>query len=183
MEDEEIRAALRRGDTDGAFRLLVRAYGPALYTRGLRILKNRAAAEDVMQQAMLAAFKNRDQLLEIEQIRGWLIQIAIRKSVDALRSSKRIDRLGRDLADSEASEAADLLGQLGTTEDRRALEECLATLEPEIAAAVQMRYRDGMSWAQIAEAVALPVDTIRMRVQRGALKSLRECLAAKEVTP
>lgn len=183
MEDEEIRAALRRGDTDGAFRLLVRAHGRAVYTRCLRILRNQAAAEDVMQQAMMAAFGSRSRLLEVDQIRGWLIQIASRKSLDALRSSKRIDRLTRDLADSEAPDVADLLEQLGTTQDRRALEECLATLDPEIAAAVQMRYRDGMSWAQIAEAVAMPLDTIRMRVQRGALKSLRECLAAKEVTP
>jgi RNA polymerase sigma-70 factor (ECF subfamily) len=69
------------------------------------------------------------------------------------------------------------------TQDRRALEDCLAALPPEIAAAVLMRYRDGMSWAQIAEAVETPMDTIRMRVQRGALKSLRECLEAHEVTP
>lgn len=130
-----------------------------------------------MQQAMMAAFRSRDQLLEVDQIRGWLIRIAIRKSLDALRSSKRLDRLRRDLADRDV---ADLLD--ATTEER-ALEECLATLDPEIAAAVLMRYRDGMSWAQIAEAVDMPQDTIRMRVQRGALKSLRECLAAKEGTP
>lgn len=181
--DDEIRSALRRGDTDRAFRLLVRAHGPAVYTRCCRILKDRAAAEDVMQQAMFAAFKSRDQLLEVEQIRGWLIRVAIRKSLDALRSSKRIERLERDLAEGDGRDVEDLLDQLGTTDDRRALEECFATLEPELAAAVQMRYRDGMSWAQIADAVGMPLDTIRMRVQRGALKSLRECLAAKEVTP
>ena len=136
-----------------------------------------------MQQTMMAAFTNRGRLLEVEQIRGWLIQIAFRKSLDAFRSSKRIDRLRRDLVEVDDPEIADLLEQLGTTEQRLALEECLAALDPEIAAAVQMRYRDGMSWAQIAEAVAMPLDTIRMRVQRGALKSLRDCLAAKEGTP
>jgi len=136
-----------------------------------------------MQQTMIAAFRSHSQLLEVEQIRGWLIRIATRKSLDALRSSKRIDRLERDLAHEDAPDVAGLLDQLGTTQDHRALEECLAKLDPEIAAAVLMRYRDGMSWAQIAAAVAIPLDTIRMRVQRGALKSLRECLAAKEVTP
>jgi RNA polymerase sigma-70 factor (ECF subfamily) len=183
VEDEEIRTALRRGDTDGAFRLLVRAHGPAVYTRCCRILRNRTAAEDVMQQAMIAAFKNRSRLLEVEQIRGWLIQIATHKSLDALRSAKRIDRLERDLAEGDAPDVDDLLEQLGTTQNRLALEQCLATLDPETAAAVQMRYLDGMSWAQVAAAVAMPLDTIRMRVQRGALKSLQECLAAKEVTP
>jgi len=136
-----------------------------------------------MQQALMAVFKHRARLLEVDQIRGWLIQIASRKCLDALRSAKRSDRLQRDLVDADTPDEISLLEQLGTTQDRRALEECLAGLEPEIAAAVQMRYRDRMSWAQIAEAVGMPLDTIRMRVQRGGLKSLRACLATKEVTP
>jgi RNA polymerase sigma-70 factor (ECF subfamily) len=146
------------------------------------MLKNRAAAEDAVQQAMMAAFTHRRRLLEVDQIRGWLIQTATRKCLDALRSAKRSDRLQRDL-DGDDPDEVSLLDQLGTTQDRKALEECLAALAPDIAAAVQMRYRDGMPWAQIADAVGMPMDTIRMRVQRGALKSLKDCLAAKEVTP
>jgi RNA polymerase sigma-70 factor (ECF subfamily) len=182
VEDDDIRAALRRGHDDVAFRLLTQAHGRAVYTTCCRILRNPTAAEDAMQQAMIAAFTHRSRLLGVEQIRGWLIQIASRKCLDALRSAKRSDRLQRDLVDSDAPDEVRLLEQLGTTQDRRALEECLATLAPDIAAAVQMRYRDRMSWAQIAEAVGMPLDTIRMRVQRGALKSLRDCLEAKEVT-
>lgn len=184
MEDDEIREALRRGDTELAFRLLVRAHGSAIYTRCCRILRNRSAAQDVMQQSMMAAFNHRRQLLEVEQIRGWLIQIAVRKSLDALRSSKRIERLSRnvaEVADSDAAEVDGLLEQLATTQDHRALEECLAALPADLAAAVQMRYIDGMSWAHIAAAVGMPPDTIRMRVQRGALRSLRDCLASHEV--
>jgi RNA polymerase sigma-70 factor (ECF subfamily) len=182
VEDDNIRAALRRGHDDVAFRLLVQAHGAAVYTACCRILRNPTAAEDAMQQAMMAAFTHRSRLLDVEQIRGWLIQTATRKCLDALRSAKRSDRLQRDLVDSDAPDEVSLLDQLGTTQDRRALEECLATLAPDIAAAVRMRYRDRMSWAQIAEAVGIPLDTIRMRVQRGALKSLRDCLKAKEVT-
>jgi len=181
VEDDEIRAALQRGDTDGAFRILLRVHGEAIFTRCCRILKNRMAAEDVMQQAVMAAFEHHRKLVEVEQIRGWLIQIAVRKCFDALRSSKRNLRLQRDVIAGDAPEIASLLDELGTTEERRALEECLQALDPELAAAVLMRYRDGMSWAQIANAVAMPADAIRMRVTRSALKSLRECLKAKEV--
>lgn len=136
-----------------------------------------------MQQAMLAAFQNRSQLLEVEQIRGWLIRIATHKCLDALRSSKRRDRLHGGLHDVDAGESEDLLRQLGNTQSRRALEECLAALDPELAAAVLMRYRDDMSWEEIAEAVGVPTDTIRMRVQRGGIQSLRKCLESKEVKP
>lgn len=169
--------------------MLVRAHGKAVYGRCLRIMKNKSAAEDVMQQAMIAAFQNRTQLLEVEQIRGWIVCIAIRKGLDALRSTKRVTRLQRDLSGEGgtgggalAAEDAGVLELLASTEEKKALEGCLGQLEPELAVAVLMRYRDGMSWEQIAEVVELPVDTIRMRVQRGALKSLRECLAKKEIT-
>jgi RNA polymerase sigma-70 factor (ECF subfamily) len=184
VDDDDIRAALRRGDTDVAFRIVVRAHGPAVFAICRRYLKNPSAAEDVMQQAMIAAFKSRDALLEVEQIRGWLIRTAVHKCIDALRSGKRADRLHRDVggAGADAGEGGDVVEQLGTTEDRRALEDCLAALDPDVAAAVLMRYREGMSWDKIAEAVEMPLDTIRMRVQRGALKSLRECLASKGIT-
>jgi RNA polymerase sigma-70 factor, ECF subfamily len=180
--DDDIRAALRRGDTDTAFLLLERHHGPAIYSRCCRILKNPTAAEDVMQQALMAAFKHRSQLLEVTQIRGWLISIATRKCLDALRSSKRADRLHDSLrdADADAGNSEDLLKKLGTTEDGRAIEECLRALEPELAAAVLMRHHDDMSWEQISEAIGVPVDTIRMRVRR-ALPSLCKCLESKGV--
>jgi RNA polymerase sigma-70 factor (ECF subfamily) len=181
VEDDEIRAALRRGDDNLAFRLLLRAHGEAVFTRCYRILRNRSAADDVMQEAMMAAFKSRSRLLEVDQLRGWVIRIAVRKSLDALRSGRRKERLERDVVAGEPPETANLLDRLGSTEELRALEECLAALDPELAIAVEMRYRDGMSWAQIADAVAIPADAIRMRVQRGALKNLHDCLASKEV--
>src|SRR6185503_633371 len=85
VDDEEIRAALRRGDVEAAFRRFARAHGPAAYGPSLRIMGDRAAAEDVMQEALIAAFENRDKMLEITSLRGWLITIAIRKAYDALR--------------------------------------------------------------------------------------------------
>jgi RNA polymerase sigma-70 factor (ECF subfamily) len=186
VDDDDIRVALRRGDTNVAFRLVVRAHGPAVYAACCRILKDRDAAEDVMQQAMMAAFKSRSQLLEVDQIRGWLIRTASRKCIDVLRSSKRTDRLHRERLNADIADTmdgGDVLELLGTTQEHRALEACLAALAPEVAAAVLMRYREKMSWEQIAEAVAMPLDTIRMRVQRGAINSLRKCLESKGFAP
>lgn len=138
-----------------------------------------------MQLAMISALKSRDQLLEVDQIRGWLIKVAINKCRDALRIAKRRNQLQPHLVDGDGPDEASVLDQLGTTQARRALEECLAALAaqaPETVAVIQMRYREDMTWAEIAEAIGTPLDTIRMRVKR-AFKSLRACLAAKEVTP
>jgi RNA polymerase sigma-70 factor, ECF subfamily len=136
-----------------------------------------------MQQVMMAAFKSRKQLLEVEHLRGWLIRAATRKCLDALRSSKRVDsRQQEDVADADIADGRDLFDVLASTEERRALEECLAGLEPEIAAAVLMRHREEMSWEEISDAVGLAADTVRMRVRRGALKSLRDCLESKGIS-
>lgn len=186
MEDEEIREALGRGDMDAAFRLVQRTHGRAVYSICYRYLKNRTAAEDAMQQTLIAAFENHRQLIEVDRIRAWLIVTASRRCVDALRSSKRSDRRhrdGDDEIDAAPIEGDGALAQLVTAENYRALEDCLATLEPEVAAAVMMRHHEGMSWQQIARAVKLPADTIRMRVNRGAFQRLRACLEAKGFAP
>ena len=182
MDDEDIRAALRRGATDVAFRLVLQAHRAAVYSTCCRMLKDRSEAEDVMQQVLIAAFKNHSQLLEVDQLRGWLIRIATRKCIDALRTSKRHGRHAHDGVDAEtvASASGDVIEELGKTEKNRALEQCLAALAPGVAAAVRMRHHERMSWEQIAETVAMPLDTIRMRVRR-ALKSLRKCLESKGI--
>ncbi|HET7504781.1 MAG TPA: sigma factor, partial [Kofleriaceae bacterium] len=83
MEDDEIRAALRRGDEGAAFGLLLQAHGKTIFARCHRILHDETAAEDVMQQVLIAAFKHRKKLIQVESIRGWLICGAVRRCIDA----------------------------------------------------------------------------------------------------
>jgi RNA polymerase sigma-70 factor, ECF subfamily len=184
VHDEEIRSALRRGDTDAAFRTLASAHGPAVYAMCCRIVRHPRMAEDVMQEVLLSAFRHRSQMLEIVTLRAWLMKIATRKSLDALRSARRNGRLETAVATGEPPPISeDLLVVLAKRDDARAVERCLASLEPETCAALLLRYREGIGWDAIAETLGVPLDTIRMRVQRGGLKKLRECLAAKEVMP
>ncbi len=184
MHDDEIRAALRRGRIDDAFRLFVRAHGGAAFSASCRIVRDAQTAEDVMQESLISAFRNREQMLGVASLRGWLIKIATRKSLDALRATRRTGRLHEALlhADDPVN-GHDLAALLARDEGRRALEHCLGTLEPETCAALLLRYREGVAWDEISEAVGIPVDTIRMRVQRGALRSLRACLEAQEQDP
>jgi DNA-directed RNA polymerase specialized sigma24 family protein len=60
VDDNDIRAALRRGHDEAAFRLLLQAHGPAVYTACCQILRNATAAEDAMQQAMMAMFTHQE---------------------------------------------------------------------------------------------------------------------------
>lgn len=132
----------------------------------------------------MIALQHRNELVDVQHIRGWLLQVATRRSLDILRASKREDQRHREVAEqvgSGASDHGDALEYLVLMERNRALEVCLAELEPEMRAAVQMRFQHGMSWEQIAEAVAETPNAIRMRVHR-VLKRLRTCIESKEGT-
>lgn len=156
-----------------------------MYTRCLHILGDHAQAEDVLQETLVTAFRKRGELATVDSIRAWLMRVAINKSLDALRHDRRqrvkLERqvmLGKDAP--EALPADELLGSF----DRARLDQCLSALDPVTRAAFLLRYEDDQSWDEIASTVKLPHDTIRMRVQRGALRALRTCLQAEgELTP
>ena len=57
MHDDEIRAALRRGRIDDAFRRFVRAHGAAAFSASCRIVRDAQTAEDVMQESLISAFR------------------------------------------------------------------------------------------------------------------------------
>lgn len=183
--DEEIRAALRRGDVDGAFLLVQRAYGTAINAICYRILKEASAAEDAMQQTLIAAFGSRTQLLGVDNIRSWLMRTASRKCIDTLRLWQRTGRMQHDVSngcDGAAVDHGGALALFAAEEVKRELVVCLLALGRDLAALVLMRYHDGMSWEEIAEIVGDPPDAIRMRVNRGALQRIRACLEAKGIT-
>lgn len=134
-----------------------------------------------MQATLMAAFENRTDLLEVEHLRAWLGRVAYRKCMDALRSSKRLGRLQRDLPEAGEQELLDLVDLFGANEEKQALEECLARLEPTLALALVMRFRDDLGWERIATTLEVAADAIRMRVRRVGIPSLRACLDAKEI--
>ena len=176
--DDEIRAALRRNDLERAFALVSQHHGPAVFTRCFHILGDRAQAEDALQETLVVGFRKRAELAAVASIRAWLMRVAVNKALDAHRRDRRqrakLERQVRLDVDADAAGAAvgDSLGSF----DRAKLDECLAALDSVTRAAFLLRYEDELAWEQIAATVELPVDTIRMRVQRGALRSLRVCL-------
>ena len=184
MPDDAIRAALERGDTDAAFRLLAETHGPAVYAMCCRIVRHPRTAEDVMQEVLLSAYRHRRQMRDVVALRAWLMKIATRKSLDALRASRRSEKLEHALTSvGDPPPPIDFMAVLTRRESARALERGLASLDPETCAALLLRYREGVSWEGIAETLGVPLDTIRMRVQRGGLKKLREWLDADEAEP
>ncbi len=155
-----------------AFARLVERHQAAL--RGfLRRAHGWAEAEDIAQEAFVAAWAGLGGLRDDEGFRPWLFGIAWKKAQTAARSSRRGAARDHDWATTEDQQAPDGVGP----EERLALEAALAQLSPEQRAAVTLCLAEGWSHGEAAEALGLPLGTVKSHVARGRdrlLQSLGE---------
>lgn len=183
VEDDDIRDGLRAGDLERAFRTLRERYGRAVYRGCLFVLRDPVAAEDAQQETFVKAFKKRQQLAEAESLVGYLMQMAKHTAIDVQRRDARRRRIDRERNGGEPA-AVVAVGDGGEADadpaEAQALRECLDELDPTTRQGVVMWHYDELPWQVIAEAVDLPIDTIRMRVTR-ALAGLRRCIEKKKV--
>jgi RNA polymerase sigma-70 factor, ECF subfamily len=181
--DLEIYEALQRGDREAAFRRLVRQYGKVVHTLSYRLLKDRARAEDVMQETFMKAYESIDTLHDPKRLGAWLNSIAWNKSIDLLRAEKRADAhrtaVGQQAAGDDPAPAPEVLTR---HQERRALQDCLDALPAEKRAAVVGRFFADLEYRELAAATGENTDTLRIRVAR-AMPELRDCLERKGVKP
>ena len=155
-----MRAA--RAGSQAAFARLVERHQAAL--RGfLRRAHGWAEADDIAQEALVTAWSKLNRLRDDAGFRPWLFGIAWKKAQTAARGARRSAVRDHDWAATEEQTAADGLGP----EDRLALEAALAQLSPEQRAAVTLCLAEGWSHGEAAEALGLPLGTVKSHVARG----------------
>ncbi len=181
-----------QGDLD-AFNRLVVEYQDMAYHVAYRLMGDRAAAEDVTQEAFISAYRN------VRSYRGgsfkaWLMRIVTNASYDELRRQKRrptipLEPVGGEedediespawLADpGEAPEEAAARAELS-----EAIQQCLNELDADFRAVVVMVDVEGMDYSEVAVAINKPLGTVKSRLAR-ARSRLQECLQAfRELLP
>lgn len=176
MSDDPVASLITRcaaGDRE-AFRALYRDTSAKLMGVLLRILKERAEAEDALQEVYTRVWL-RAARYEAAKGRGmtWLIAIARNLAIDRLRQrSEPRDDAGLDLVADSAPRAETRLVAQG---EMRRMADCFATLDPDRADAVRGAYLDGLSYAELSARHAVPLNTMRTWLRRSLLK-LKECL-------
>lgn len=172
MQDED--AALLAAVCDGsqrAFNLLVDRHQQSVRVF-LRRVVGHADADDVAQETFLAVWTQASSFRGGSPVRSWLFGIAWRKAKDAQRSWFR--RRRRDQAWYESSDEHEEF----STDMQRAMEQALLTLSLEQRAAITLCLAYGMSHAEAAEAMNLPLGTVKSHVARGR-ERLREVLGGQ----
>lgn len=170
--DAELAAALRRGDEEAASALLRAHWAPA-YRAALRICGgDAAAAEDVAQDALVKALRAIDDLDPQRSFRPWFYRVVGNTAREHLRRTRRRARHERQAPPLRAAAPGDVLAE---REALDALRASLTALPEPSREAVALRYLEGLSLREVAEALECPEGTASSRIRRG-LESLRRSL-------
>jgi RNA polymerase sigma factor (sigma-70 family) len=157
-------------DLDDAFEDLVSAHQDALFAFVVSLGRDRGRAEEVVQDAFLRAYRALRSYppprIRALALRPWLHRIALNVFRNSLRRRKPELVLVEDLppvADPEPGPEAEALRQV--EQDR--LLGALATLPVSYRSSVVLRYVNDLSYAEIADALAQPIGTVKSNVHRG----------------
>lgn len=171
----------------------VDAHGDRLFRYALSRLRDERAAEDLIQDTFLVAFKSRDKFKGESSELTWMTGILRNKIFEHLRKSSREVPLGAPDADGDDDEAdffdgrhwsaaetprdwgAEPHAKAETAEFGAALRRCLDALTPNVARAFTLREMEGVEHHACAEALGVPPAHLAVLLYRARMR-LRRCL-------
>jgi RNA polymerase sigma-70 factor (ECF subfamily) len=163
--DAELLAAHRAGDQH-AFGELVARYRNRLWGIALRILHHPEDAADVVQEALVAAYRRAGSFRAEASVRTWLHRILVNACIDRLRKDRRQDTV--PLPEVEPRERRRDVAMDVVT--RLAVGEALAELPAHQRVAVMLVDVQGWPVNEVAEVLEVPVGTVKSRCARGRLR-------------
>ncbi len=171
FDDNEIVARLKAGDMS-AYTACVEMHSDGLY----RLLRDPTAAEDVVQETFLNAFKGLDQFDGRSRLGTWLFRIAYNNALMRLRALKRVEPLVEDLDSESAVTPAKVVPWRETLEDVAAqretaqvLEQAITSLSETLGVVFQLRDIEERSTAETAQILGLAEATVKVRLHRARL--------------
>lgn len=174
-----IAAALARiaaGD-QVALQTVYRLTSAKLFAVCLRILGERSAAEDVLQEVYLTVWRK---AADFDTDRGssmtWLIAMTRNRAIDRLRSqgwTRHMEAI--DAATDVADPASGADAMLERSQEHRRLQDCIAALAERERAALRGAFFDGNTYEELATRMQVPSGTMKSWIRRAMLK-LKTCL-------
>lgn len=168
--DEVLVVQSQLGDAV-AFARLVRRWQGRVLRRAQHLTGDREAAKDVAQESWMAVIRGLRSLRDPARFPAWTLQIVANKSRDWVRREGARRRATRSVEDQPKAPAS--------TPDTRLIEqvrEGLSELDPARRSVLRWFYLEGMSVAEIAEVLNIPVGTVKSRLfhARDALRARLE---------
>lgn len=147
-------------------------YAGLVYSIALRVLKDSASAEDVMQEIFLEVWKNPQSFVPSRgSLAGWLAVVARNRAIDLLRRSKPSDPVDEVVLFAKTDPSAESERNIMMGKIRAAL----LRLPSDQQHPLELAFFEGLSHSEIAAETGIPLGTVKTRI-RSALLSLREAV-------
>jgi RNA polymerase sigma-70 factor (ECF subfamily) len=182
LADKDLISQVGRGDTR-AFATLYDRHSRAAYSLAYRMMGERQAAEDLVQDAFLKLWRAAGSYrVERGSVRTWLLSIVHNRAIDQLRSLASRRRTQEKIeASAQRSQPSEAFAQSWRNLQSEQVREALKTLPSEQSKVLELAYFSGYTRVEIAEFLDLPLGTVKGRVRLG-LKKIRsyfdsQCMA------
>jgi RNA polymerase sigma-70 factor (ECF subfamily) len=169
LDDATLLALVQRGD-EGAMASLFDRYSKVVYSVALRVLRDPASAEDVLQEIFMQVWRSPESFVATRgSLGGWLAVVSRNRSIDALRRKRPTESVD-EIALASPYDLADEAERHSMMEKARTV---IVTLPAEQRKTLEMAFFDGLTHSEIAEMTGDPLGTVKTRI-RSALLSLRK---------
>jgi RNA polymerase sigma-70 factor (ECF subfamily) len=171
LTDQQLMDRLRKRHPDGLSRMYDQ-YSTMVYSIALRVLRDNAAAEDVMQEVFLKLWQQPETFADQRgSLCGWLAVVTRNRAIDRIRGSRRFENVD----DLQLANTVDM----GSEADRNMMLDkvrtVLETMPPDQRQPIEMAFFEGRTHTEIAERTGQPLGTVKTRI-RSALISIRKAL-------
>lgn len=193
--DEDLLLDYQQKGDRRSFEQLVHRYERELYNYLRRYLGDAQMAEDAFQTTFLQVHLKCEQFEPGRKVRPWLYTVATNQAIDAQRRNRRhrMVSLDRRLANSEGDDVASLvelidsceqgpLEQLQSAEQEQCVREAIDELPESLKETVLLVYYQGLKYREAAEALSIPVGTVKSRLHAAVYKlnELLTCMPARK---
>ena len=181
LADEDLISLVETKDPQ-AFAVLYDRHGRAAYSLAYRMMGEKQAAEDLVQDAMLKVWRAaRSYRSERGSVRTWLLSIVHNRGIDQLRSLASRRRTQEKIeASAPRSQPSEAFAQSWANSQREQVREALKTLPSEQLKILELAYFSGYTHVEIAEFLDLPLGTVKGRM-RLALKKMKDYFDSQDM--
>lgn len=165
--DEQLLARMAARDQD-AFAELYCRYSSRVFGLALKVLGDRTEAEDVVQEVLWEVWGRAGQYsAALGSVQTWVLMMTRSRAIDALRRGKSQERLAKQAAEDARTIQSEAGGRAGEDGTSRKLRGALEELPEEQRTVISMAFLRGCTREEIAEALQIPVGTVKTRIRLG----------------
>ncbi len=169
--DRQLMDQLRRRQPE-ALSHMYDQYSTMVYSVAMRVLRDTAAAEDVMQEVFLKLWQQPESFSDHRgSLCGWLAVVTRNRAIDRIRGSRRFENVD----DLQLANSADMGTEAARNMMIAKVRMVLDSLSPDQRTTLEMAFFEGQTHVEIAAKTGQPLGTVKTRI-RSALISIRKAL-------